>query len=197
MSSNKSYYSLKLNLLINGYIKENCTNIIPTVIIDVISKWYSTQPKLLISKKRRMIDILRGDEIEIKCNVEPAQTNKILQISHYDVGYVINNKEIIPPYSDDWITAIWITIYADKFAHNTKMVNHNSIIFIAFNQDKRVLTSKSYNINGVIKVNKKFGLNEEAIAIICNDYLDEIRVISKKKGIFALPFQYQLQIKKR
>ena len=197
MSSNQSYYSCKVNLLLNGYIKENCTNITPTVIIDVISKWYSTEPKLLISKKRRMIDILRGDEIEIRCNVEPAQTNEILQISHYDVGYVINNEDTIPQYSDDWITTNWITIYANKFANNAKMLNHNSIIFIAFNQDKRVLTSKSYNINGLIKVNKKFGLNEKAVAIICNDYLDQIRVVSKKKGIFALPFHYQLQIKKR
>ena len=197
MSSVQSYYSYKLNLLLDGYIKENCTNIVPKVIIEAISKWYSNQPKLIISKQKKIIDILRGNEIVITCTVEPASTNQILQISHYDVGYVIKNKERIPQYSDNWIQINWFLINGDDLRKNTKMENHNSIRFIAFNKDKRVLASKGYNINGKIKVNKKVGLNAKAIALICNDYLYQIRAVSKKKGIFALPHQYPLQIKKR
>ena len=197
MSSLQSYYSLKLDLLLHGYVKENCKNIIPTVIIEAISKWYDTEPKLIISKTKEMIDIYRFYEIVIRCNVEPASTKKILQITHYDVGYVIKNEERIPQYSDDWNVIDGFFISPHQFAHNKKMLNHNSIRFIAFNQHQRVLASKTYNINGQLKINKKIGLNAKAIAIICNDYLYQIRAVSKKKGIFALPWQYPFQIKKR
>lgn len=178
---------MRINLLIDGYSKENCKKITPKVINDTIFKYYKCKEPIIFVKKEENID-LTEEYIILTCCIKPEEANYLLQITHYDIEYLIQNEErIVFKDLDIYSYSYLKKIFAEDFTTHPQKPQYNSVKFVAYHDKTKILESAYYNINGIrLEPDETIGVTAKLIALACNACLYKIRKNYPKQGIFSI-----------